>query len=76
MPTSCNMRKKKNPDIIELPDGRKVQFTPLNIDALDTVCDGCMFDGSESCKIYSDILGTCVDRDGKPGNNGIFTEIE
>lgn len=68
--------KNKEINYVELPDGRKAQFITLNIDALDTVCEGCMFDGTELCKIYSDILGTCIDRDGKPGNNGIFTEIE
>lgn len=70
------MKQKIENPTIELPDGRKAVFIPLNIDSLDTVCSGCMFEDSDFCKIYADIVGECTDRDGYPGNNGIFTEIE
>ena len=68
------MIENQEPEIVELPDGRNVRFMPLDIDALDTVCDGCVFDGCGHCPTY--LVGTCIDYDGIPGNNGIFTEIE
>lgn len=68
------MKSNNENDPIELPDGRKVKFVKLAIDALDEVCDGCVFDGCGHCPNY--ITGTCIDHDGIPGNNGIFLEVE
>lgn len=67
------MQQKNENPIIELPDNRMVKFISLSIASLDTVCDGCVFDGCGHCPNY--VTGTCIDHDGIKGNNGIFVEV-
>ena len=60
---------------VTLPDGRKVAFLRVNIDSLDSICEGCIFDGNTSCMSDHHVVGTCIDHDGIEGNNGIFVEV-
>lgn len=62
--------------IYELPDGRKAYFAPSQIPSLDSVCQGCMFEYSNDCTDYIDLIGNCVSRDGIDLNDGIFLELK
>ena len=57
---------------VTLPDGRNIVFIPVNIDSLDSVCEGCIFDSNISCMANHYDAGTCIDHDGIEGNDGIF----